>query len=98
MTFNEFKFCCIMFTKAFEGRKYGEVVDGCYPYDKDCIISLNKICFTSSSKRFRYYSQPAVFVYHGRAVMIYKENVSDVYFYNVQDFLNHFKISYEDIV
>ena len=42
--------------------------------------------------------QPAVFAYCGRALMIYKENVSDVYFYNVQDFLNHFKISYEDIV
>ena len=87
-----------MFTKAFEGRKCGEVVDGCYSYDKDCIISLNEIGFTSSSKLFRYYSQTAVFAYHMRALLIYKENVPDVYFYNMQDFLNHFKISYEDIV
>ena len=98
MTFNEFKFCCIMFTKAYEGRKYGEVVDGCYSYDKGLLISLNETCFSSSTKCFGYNSQPIVFAYMGRALMIYKENVQDVYFYNMQDFLNHFEISYEDIV
>lgn len=27
MTYNEFKFCCIIFRKHFEGKKYGEVIE-----------------------------------------------------------------------
>ena len=45
MTYNEFKMCCILFCKTFEGKKYGEVVKECYSMDKDCIISFEKLIF-----------------------------------------------------
>ena len=98
MTFNQFKFCCIMFTKTFEGKKYGEIIDSCYIYDSDCLISLKEIKFTFSSKRFGYNIKPALFVYNRHAITIYKDSVADVNFYNIEYFLNHFKIPLDDIV
>lgn len=39
MTYNEFKMCCILFCKTFEGKEYGEVVKNCYTRDKYIVVT-----------------------------------------------------------
>ena len=97
MTYNEFKMCCILFCKTFEGKKYGEVVDGCYSDDVDCIISTNNIVFLGS--RFGCFENDYLFSYtNTKYIYIQLENEPNIWFINVEDFLNHFNIHSKDIV
>ena len=55
MTEKEFKLCCTLFCKAFEGRKYGEIVKVCHEEDFDTIISMN---FTYKSQERHWVFSP----------------------------------------
>ena len=96
MTFNEFKFCCLMFTKAFEGKKYGEVVKGCYSMDKDCIIAFEKQVYFNN--RFGYSSRDYLFEFSIGRLIVNNYNTPNNLFNSMKDFLDHFKIPFEDIV
>ena len=96
MTYNEFKFCCLMFTKAFEGKKYGEVVKECYSMDKDCIISFEKQAYFNNC--FGYSSRDYLFEFSIERLMVHNDNTPNNLFNSMKDFLVHFKISSEDIV
>ena len=95
MTYNEFKMCCILFCKAFEGKKYGEVVKDCYDIDENIIISLNACCiddysfFVDGHRIFDYIITKILNIY------IVADYIS---LKTYEDFLNHFKITFEDIV
>ena len=95
MTYNEYKMCCILFCKTFEGKKYGEVVVDCYQGDFPCNVTQ----FPKFKGRF--------FVLGIKCVMwwTYNEELkmplqfkSSLMFKSIIDFLNHFKIPLEDIV
>ena len=45
MTIKEFKMCCVVFCKFFEGRKYGEIVQKCHKNDKELIIDVVNLTF-----------------------------------------------------
>ena len=96
MTYNEFKFCCLMFTKAFEGKKYEEVVKECYSMDKDCIISFGKLVYFNNC--FGYNSRKYLFEFIIEILIVHNYNTSSYIFNSMKDFLDHFKISLKDIV
>ena len=96
MTYNEFKFCCMMFTKAFEGKKYGEVVKECYFGDKDCIISFEKLSFFNNI--FGYGEQDYLFEYNIKVLSIQNYDTPNTLFKTIKDFLNYFEIPFKDIV
>lgn len=98
MTYNEFKMCCILFCKTFNGTKYGEIVKDCYLGDADCIISINGIVF--NEKWFGCFENRYLFSYiHSKHIIIIqleeKQNIRFEYF---EDFLNHFNIPLKDII
>ena len=97
MTYNEFKMCCILFTKNFEGKRYGDIVKDCYADDVDCIISFNSIVFTVN--HFGYFENYYLFSYTDmKYISVQLEEYTDESFTNVEDFLNHFNIHSKDIV
>ena len=96
MTYNEFKMCCILFCKTFEGKKYGEVVNGCHIIDSHSRVT-----------KFPEFDYGYFFVLNQKCVMwwTYNEELkmplqfkSSLMFKSIQDFLSHFKIPLEDIV
>ena len=99
MTYKEFKFCCTMFCKHFEGRKYGEIFEKCYPEDVDLIVTTN--CEYS-----RTIAYPIRFRMSGSYIMKWSKNkcsileraASPVSFETTNNFLSYFKIPSEDIV
>ena len=95
MTYNEFKFCCLMFTKAFEGKKYGEVVKECHSMDKDCIISFEKLAYFNNC--FGYSSHKYLFGFSIETLIVHNYNIPSYIFNSTKDFLNYFKIPFKDI-
>ena len=87
MTYNEFKLCCTLFCKTFEGKKYEDIVKDCYDTDRQYIIRNN----------VDEYLKCYVFSFVDKKLMIYVKG-SNVYFKSTKDFLNHFKIHFKDVV
>ena len=85
-----------MFTKAFEGKKYGEVVKECYSMDKDCIISFEKLAYFNIC--FGYSSYEYLFEFRIEILIVHNYNIPSYIFNSTKDFLDHFKISLKDIV
>ena len=96
MTFNEFKMCCILFCKAFEGKKYGEIIEGCYYEYSNLIIPKTPIVI----KRNFVLDGAYIWIFNTNDVSLYilitGSNISN--FKTLEDFLNYFKIHLEDIV
>ena len=106
MTIKEFKMCCILFTKKFEGKKYKAVVDDCYDTDEDCIISFRYIIFGSKHNPnlrgpgdFGYGRNDMLFTFEiaQNEFLIHKKSES-TNFNTVKEFLEYFKIPLEDII
>ena len=96
MTYNEFKMCCILFCKTFDGKKYGEVVKDCYDIDENIIISLNACCIIDEYSFF--ITDHCIFDYTVTDELNICTITNNLYFKTYEDFLNHFKITFEDIV
>ena len=87
MTYKEFLMCCVLFCRTFEGKKYGDIVKDCYDTDRQYIIRNNV------DKYLKCY----VFEFVDGKLMIFVKG-SNVYFKSTEDFLNYYKIPFEDIV
>ena len=85
-----------MFTKAFEGEEYGDVVVDCYAGDKNCIISFKQVVYFKSL--FGYGEHDYLFEYECKSLIVHNYEKTNPNFKNIQNFLNHFKIPLEDIV
>ena len=98
MTYNEFKFCCIIFTKTFEGLKYGDVVKNCFIEDGTIIISIKDVVFTSIN-RFGYTGANMLFVLSNRlGLIIHIDGEQSVNLNTIKEFLEYFNITLEDTV
>ena len=98
MTFNEFKFCCIIFTKTFEGLKYGDVVKNCYREDCTIIISIKDVVFTPLNS-FGYTVANMLFGLSNRVgLIIYIYGEQSVTLNTIKEFLEYFNITLEDTV
>ena len=95
MTYNEFKMCCILFCKTFEGKEYGEVVKNCYTRDKYIVVTKFPLFYGIG------------FELEVGCVMWWDDEEElkiptifgpKITFKTVKDFLNQFKIPLEDIV
>lgn len=98
MNYNEFEFCCIMFTKTFEGSRYGNIVKDCYTEDIKLIISVDDICFNPFGI-FGYTKNNSIFELRDLiGLKIYTKGINIVKFYTTKEFLEYFNIPLEDIV
>ena len=95
MTEKEFKLCCTLFCKAFEGRKYGEIVKVCHEEDFDTIISMN---FTYDIDGDVYFNDSLVMYYKNKLYGICINCGDNYEIKSVKNFLNYFKIPFKDIV
>lgn len=99
MTYNDFKMCCTLFCKHFNGQKYGCVVKDCYNSDVD--ISINDCIryeITNSGKLVRFYIDESYMArFDGKCFTVIGA-VANLIFHNTIDFLEYFKIPSEDVV
>lgn len=101
MTFNEFKLCCILFCKTFEGKQYSEDEEICwYSYEK-CIIEIQKLRFENYADfGCACIGDYCLFLYcqHSELKAPSKNVEPHLRIKTVKDFLEHFKIPSIDIV
>ena len=88
MTTKEFKMCCVVFCKFFEGRKYGEIVQECYKNGKELIIDVLLENELIMWYRFR----------TKEIKICLDSNIDGWKFKLVKDFLEYFKIPLEDYI
>lgn len=87
-----------MFTKTFEGIKYGNIVKDCYIEDNKLIIGIDDICFEAFNS-FGYTTNHTIFELSDlKGLMIYTKGIYSVKFHTTKEFLEYFNISLEDIV
>lgn len=100
MTFKECKLCFYLFCKAFEGKRYGEVIKNCYDVDAEIVLSLNNSHINIDT--YNLYISGKFVMYYIKLEEILcvclSGAFSDHEFKSTEDFLNYFKISLEDIV
>lgn len=96
MTYNEFKFCCIIFRNQFEGKKCGEVIEYCFPVMRNFVIGNT---LKIDNIRFRFDTQETILYFQNEYILInLLSRFKDPSFKTVEDFLNHLKITLKDIV
>ena len=104
MTIKEFKMCCVVFCKFFEGRKYGEIVRECYKNDNELIIDVVNLTFDNmdNNKNIDVLLENELIVWYRfrtkEIIICLDSNIDGWKFKLVKDFLNHFKIPLEDII
>ena len=104
MTTKEFKMCCVVFCKFFEGRKYSEIVQECYTNDKELIVDSMNLTFDNTDNNNNIdglIENELVMWYWFRTKEIkicLDSNIDGLTFKLVKDFLNHFNIPLEDII
>lgn len=96
MTYNEFKLCSSIFCKAFEGKKYGEIVKNCYAEDYNIIISYNFIFYGKTIKLSN--NTIWVFDYNRTLRLLSNPSKYNDIFETIKEFLEYFKINMCDIV
>ena len=98
MTENEFVFCCTIFCKHFEGRKFGDVVKKCYECDSKLLINvINNIYIVEKfNSRMRIGNNMVFWFENGILEVVIGSH--DITFETVNNFLEYFKIPFEDIV
>lgn len=95
MTYNEFKLCCTLFCKTFEGQKYGDIVKNCCSDDVHCIVpKLPKF----KDRFFVLDTKCVMWLTANKELKLSRMHVENLYFNNIKEFLNRFKIPLEDIV
>ena len=95
MTYNEFKLCCTLFCKTFEGQKYGDIVKNCCSDDVHCIVpKLPKF----KDRFFVLDTKCVMWLTYNEELKMPLQFKSSLMFKCIQDFLDHFKIPLEDIV
>ena len=95
MTYNEFKMCCVLFCKTFEGKKYGEVVKNCYTRDKYIVVTKFPLF---DGILFELEDSCVMWLTDIDNLKIPLSSSSCLLFEKPKDFLNHFKIPFKDIV
>lgn len=94
MTYNEFKMCSSIFCKAFEGKKYGEIVKDCHAEDYNIIISYNFIFCGRTIKL----SNNTIWVFNFKCKTLTILSKNNDSFETIKEFLEYFKINMCDIV
>ena len=105
MNYNEFKFCCIMFCKQFEGQLYGDVVKDCFKFDAHININLKHLEFDG---RFVFREDCEDGVTASMSTLMVFEKQKRLYIHRILDehkefeckykFLEYFNITLKDIV
>ena len=99
MTYNEFKMCCTLFCKHFNGQKYGSIIKDCYSSDVDILINdrvrYENIDYGELVRLYFNDKYMARFNDDSFMIITKRQNLN---FYNTIDFLKYFKIPSEDIV
>ena len=102
MTTKEFKMCCVVFCKFFEGRKYGKIVQECYKNDKELIIDVVNLTFENFTKNNDVRLENELIMWYKfrtKEIKIFSDSNNDIVkFKLVKDFLEHFKIPLEDYI
>ena len=104
MTIKEFKMCCVVFCKFFEGRKYGDIVQECYKNDDELIIDVVNLTFGNIriAKNIDVLLENELIMWYKfrtKEIKIFSDSDNDIVkFKLVKDFLNHFKIPLEDYI
>lgn len=100
MTSNEYRFGILLFCKTFEGRKYGEIVKECCGDDFNMIINYDINHYINFKSLQTLLSQSFVMWYDSSlgSLNILNATYEDNRYMNLKDFLNYFKIPFEDIV
>ena len=99
MTENEFKMCCALFCKTFEGKKYGEIVKCYYERSLNPIIT-NTFKFEDNGLFLNLILDEYLILYfvrNSREMFIARE-LNNKEFDLAEDFLNYFNISLKDII
>ena len=99
MTYNDFKMCCTLFCKHFNGQKYGCIIKDCYSNDADILIN-GRVRYENiyDDELVRLYFKDhymARFKDGSFTIITKRQNLN---FHNTIDFLEYFKIPSEDIV
>ena len=100
MTYNEFKLCCYIVALKYNGKQIDDILD--YDHYNKHTISLKTAIFERSLDRVYFSNDDAKyhFFYEFLTKSLNYLSISNLYkpFYNVEEFLNHFKIPLEDVV
>ena len=99
MTYNDFKMCCTLFCKHFDGQKYGCIIKDCYSNDVDILINdrvrYENIYYDELVRLYFNDNYMARFEDDSFTIITKRQNLN---FHNTIDFLEYFKIPSEDIV
>ena len=102
MTIKEFKMCCVVFCKFFEGRKYGDIVKQCYKNDNELIIDVVNLTFDNFTKNNEVLLENELIMWYSFRTKEIKicldSNIDGRKFKLVKDFQEYFKIPLEDII
>ena len=101
MTENEFNMCCHLFVAKYDGNYICNIVDDFNRYnihiiDKKTVRfewNLNRIYFTSTSDKYHFFYEKST-----KSINYLKSSGSYYVAYTSENFLNHFKIPFKDIV
>lgn len=102
MTTKEFKMCCVVFCKFFEGRKYGEIFPECCKNDNELIIDVVNLTFDDFTKNNDVRLENELIMWYKfrtKEIRIYSDSDNGIVkFKLVKDFLEFFNIPLEDII
>lgn len=102
MTTKEFKMCCVVFCKFFEGRKYGEIFPECYKNDNELIIDVVNLTFDDFTENSDARLENELIMWYKfrtKEIKIFSDSDNDIVkFKLVKDFLEFFNIPLEDII
>lgn len=100
MTFNEFKFCCVIFCNNFKGIEYGNNVEDCYREDYTIIVN-NDLYYDYTIPyivKVRLRPNDAYIMHYDSGRFIVLKPSRNTSLKTVKDFLNYFDITLEDNV
>ena len=104
MTTKEFKMCCVVFCKFFDGRKYGEIFPECYKNDNELIIDVVNLTFDNmdNNKNIDVLLENELIMWYKfrtKEIKIFSDSDNDIVkFKLVKDFLEFFNIPLEDYI
>ena len=101
MTYEQFKYCCLVFCKYFEGNTFDKIVEpnGVWNNGKN-IIDVTNTCFLYGYCFSTINPEENVLFYFGENCFKLNINNGVEYplFKTIKDFLKHFEICLKDIV
>lgn len=98
MTKQESIMCFKLFSMFFNGQKYGKVFQACRIVDRFSTVNDNIFELYLDEDSIRYcVGERYVMIWYDNKILIYNDRQRCIY-KNTKDFLNYFKITFEDIV